>query len=102
MQFGKILRRMRREAGMSQEALALELHISRSNVSRLETNRLELKASDLVRWCNVTQSQEVLIAFLCGVDGLSTMQQIMDTIASTPFLGTIIRLGGSMQWINIF
>ena len=82
---------------MSQEQLALELHISRSNISRLETDNLELKASDLVRWCNVTQSQEVLIAFLCGVDGLSTMQQIMDLISSTPLVGTIIKWGGTLQ-----
>lgn len=74
---------------MSQEDMALELHMSISNVSRLESDKYELKASDLIRWCNATQAQEVLVAFACGVDGLSIMHNILD-VATT--VGTI--LGG--------
>lgn len=93
MQFGAVLRKMRKGAGMSQEDLAEELHISRSNVSRLETDHLELKAADLIRWANVTHSQEMLIALLCGVDSLQLMQQVMDSIASVTAVGAIL-LGG--------
>mgnify|MGYP001469314040 CR=1 FL=1 len=58
MQFGTVLRDMRKKAGMSQEDIALELHMSISNVSRLESEKYELKAADLIRWANATQSQE--------------------------------------------
>ncbi|MDY0394748.1 helix-turn-helix transcriptional regulator [Virgibacillus halophilus] len=73
---------------MSQEDMALELHMSISNVSRLESNKYELKAADLIRWCNITNAQEVLIALLCGMDGITIMQQLMDT--ATTLVGTII------------
>lgn len=91
MRFGSVLRKMRKDADMSQEELAQELHISRSNISRLETNNLELKAADLVSWCQVTNAQEILIAFLLGVDGLNMMQQIMEMVSGT-LIGMI--LGG--------
>lgn len=89
MEFGGVLRKMRREAGMSQEELAEELHISRSNVSRLETNNLELKAADLLRWANATETQDLLIATMCSID-ISIVQQILES--STTVINMI--LGG--------
>lgn len=80
---------MRREAGMSQEELAEELHISRSNVSRLETNNLELKAADLLRWANATETQDLLIATMCSID-ISIVQQILES--STTMINMV--LGG--------
>ena len=91
MKFGKILREMRKRAGMSQEDVALELHMSISNVSRLETDIYDIRAADLVRWANITNSQEMLVAIICGVDSLPMMQQIMESISNV--VGTIM-LGG--------
>jgi len=51
-------------------------------------------------WTTITQSQEVLIAFICGIDGLSIMQQVMDLISSTSIIGTLI--GGVLKCMNIF
>lgn len=90
IQFGGFLRKMRKHAGMSQEDIALDLNMSISNISRLETDIYELKASDLVKWANVTGSQDLLVALLCGVD-VAIVQQILDS-AST-LVGTIL-LGG--------
>lgn len=81
MEFGGVLRKMRKEADMSQEELAEELHISRSNVSRLETNNLELRAADLLNWANVTGTQDLLIATMLSVD-ISVVQQILDSSAA--------------------
>lgn len=89
MEFGGVLRKMRKEADMSQEELAEELHISRSNVSRLETNNLELRAADLLNWANVTGTQDLLIATMLSVD-ISVVQQILDS--STAVVNMI--LGG--------
>lgn len=77
MKLGKRLRGMRKSAGMSQEDIALELHMSISNVSRLETEKYELKASDLIRWANITQSQEVVAAMVLGLD-VGVLQQALE------------------------
>jgi len=96
-----ILRKMRRRAGFSQEALAVEMNYARTTISKMENNKLELKARDLLQWSKITQSQEMLAALICGVDP-TTIQQIMDTITSTPIVGTIIKWGGYMQCIINF
>lgn len=76
---------------MSQEALAEKLHISRSNISRMETGNLEIKATDLIKWANVTQCQELLAAIILGVD-VGVVQQILEMVSSvaTIFLGGIL------------
>ncbi|GAB3801443.1 helix-turn-helix domain-containing protein [Virgibacillus kimchii] len=86
MEFGAVLRRMRKGADMSQEALAEKLHLSRSNISKLESNKLELKAADLVNWCRVTNNPDILIAFVYGMDVLAGTTQFISTI----LLGGII------------
>lgn len=75
---------------MSQEALAEKLHISRSNVSRMETGNLEIKATDLIKWANVTQCQDLLAAIILGID-VGVVQQILEMVSSvaTIFLGGI-------------
>lgn len=91
MQFGPILRMMRKRAGLSQEELAEMIHISRSNISRLESDIYELKASDLFRWANATNAQDVLIALTLSID-MGVAQQILDMISTMSLVGTI--LGG--------
>lgn len=72
MEFGSILRKMRKEAGLTQEDMALEMHMSISNISRLETDKYELKAIDLLRWCKITNNPDVLMALYASVDVAST------------------------------
>lgn len=93
MEFGAILRKMRKGAGYSQEQLAEEIHISRSNISRLETENLELKAADLFGWMNATQSQEMIAALALGID-VGILQQALELISSTSTLVGMILLGG--------
>jgi len=87
--YGKLLRQMRKHAGMSQEEVAHELYMSISNVSRLESGKYEIKLADALRWANVTGAQDVFIATLLSVD-VTIVQQIID--AGTTTLGLI--LGG--------
>ncbi|HSH25949.1 MAG TPA: helix-turn-helix transcriptional regulator [Massilibacterium sp.] len=91
--FGSILRGMRKSAGMSQEDIALDLHMSISNVSRLETDKYELKAADLIRWANATQSQEVIAAMILGID-VGLLQQALEFISSATTMVGMIFLGG--------
>lgn len=92
MGFGPILRKMRKSAGLSQEDMAHELHMSISNISRLETGKYELKAIDLLNWVNVTGSQEVLAAMVLGVD-VGLLQHALDLISTMAvgFIGGIIN-----------
>jgi transcriptional regulator with XRE-family HTH domain len=87
MQFGQILRRARIDAGMSQEELAEKIYLSRSAVSRLENDKLELKAADMIRWFQATQAHEALIALVCGVDITTVVQTLTKLI------------GGLIAWI---
>ena len=93
IRFGSLLRGMRKSAGLSQEDIALDLHMSISNVSRLETDKYELKASDLIKWANITQSQELVAAMILGID-VGLLQQALELISTTSLIGTI--LGGIM------
>lgn len=72
---------------MSQEDVALEMHMSISNISRLETGKYELKAVDLLKWANITNSQELLAAMVLGID-VGVLQQALE-IVSTLAVGLI-------------
>lgn len=76
--FSSMLKDMRKSAGMSQEDIALELHMSISNISRLETGKYEAKIADAWRWANTTGSLDVFIATLCSVD-ITIVQQIIES-----------------------
>lgn len=93
MQYGSDLRRMRKRAGMSQEDIALELNMSISNISRLETDKYELKAVDLARWASVTNANDILVAMMIGAD-LTLVQQMLEMLSGTVATTLTIILGG--------
>lgn len=74
MQFGPLLRKARKFAGLTQQDLAVELNMSRTSVSKLERDQLELKAADLFEWLRVTQAQEMAALMLCGIDVATILQ----------------------------
>lgn len=82
MSYGQVLRAARIKAGMSQEELAARLHINQSDVSKYESGAKEPRISIFRDWTFVTQAQEVMVGFLCGVDGVAmmTMLQQMSTV----------------------
>ncbi|GAA0415366.1 hypothetical protein GCM10008934_02890 [Virgibacillus salarius] len=90
MELGTTLRRMRRNAGFSQEKFAERMHMSRSNISKLEGNKLEIRGKDLIRWVQETSSQDILIALLCNIDIASATQIVTESLK---LVGTIL-LGG--------
>lgn len=77
MDLGQVLRVCRKKAGLSQEKLAELLHMSRSCISKIETGAKEATAKVMIDWVRVTQTQEVLIAYLFGMDGISIIQNIL-------------------------
>ncbi|GIN71281.1 hypothetical protein J14TS2_17560 [Bacillus sp. J14TS2] len=87
MNLGVALRKTRKHAGFSQETMAEKMHLPRSAISKLENNKVSLKAEDLIKWCNVTQAQEVMIAIICGID-IPTVVQNLATL-----------VGGMIIWM---
>lgn len=74
---GAVLRLVRQRRGMSQEELAEELVVDRSVVSRIESGKQHPPFETVLKWTDVTNAKEVLVAFFCGVDGTSLMQNIL-------------------------
>lgn len=91
MRVGAILKACRTRAGLSQEALAGKLYISQSDVSKYESDTMEPHISTLQAWTSNTQTTEVMVAFIMGMDGLNIMQQILEMTSG--IIGTIL-LGG--------
>lgn len=82
MRVGAILKACRTRAGLSQEELAYQLHINQSDVSKYENDTKEPSISMFRQWATQTQTQEVLIAFILGIDGIGMMQQVMEMIST--------------------
>lgn len=80
MKYGSILKACRERSGLSQEELAFQLNMNQSDVSKMENGTREPTLSVVQSWLTNTQATEVLVAFLCGVDGLGIMQSIMQFI----------------------
>ncbi len=80
MKYGGILRACRERKGLSQEELAFELNVNQSDISKYENGSKEPTLSLVQAWLMNTQATEVLVAFLCGVDGLGIMQNIMQLL----------------------
>ncbi|MGG0718723.1 helix-turn-helix transcriptional regulator [Robertmurraya massiliosenegalensis] len=87
MKFGAILKACRVRAGFSQEELADRLFINQSDVSKYEKDNKEPTISIFQAWMSNTQTPEVAVAFIYGMDGINLIQQLMPL------------LGGFVLWI---
>lgn len=87
MDVGSILHKARINAGLTQEELGEKIGIERSFVSKLERNKAGLMFDVGVRWLQVTQAHEALIALIAGVD-VSTVVQSLTTL-----------IGGFILWV---
>jgi len=80
MKVGALLRACRERAGLSQEELAHRLNRSQSCISRMEKDRMLPDIATFVQWLNVTNAQEVAVAFLYGMDGITILQKFLGLI----------------------
>lgn len=87
MKFGAILKACRTRAGFSQEELADRLYINQSDISKYESDKKEPTMSLFQAWITNTQSPEVAVAFMYGLDGINLIQQLMPII------------GGFARWV---
>ena len=87
MEIPAALTKMRKIAGYSQEKMAEFMNMSRSNIAKLETGLVETKASDLFKWCKITDSPDMLMVLYTATQLQPLLQPITGTIT---FLGGII------------
>jgi len=80
MKFGAILQACRERAGFSQETMAELLHRSQSCISRYERDHKLPDIHTLMRWTDITNAKEVMVAYMYGMDGLGIMQNILQVI----------------------
>lgn len=97
MKMGTILKAVRERAGMSQEDLAFQMNRTQACISKMENDRKIPDAKTFLEWFHQTNSQEVAVAFFCGVDSLAIMQQIMTMLSM--FSNVFLKLGGLLWTI---
>ena len=74
---GALLRACRERAGLSQEELADRLNRTQSCISKFETDAKVPDIFTFTQWIQATNAQEVAIAFLYGMDGISILQNLL-------------------------
>ena len=89
MDYGAILRACRKRKGWTQEDLAHELNIEQADVSRFENDRKEPPMSLFQQWAMLTGSQDVLVAFICGMEGVTILTSILSTMGTSIIGGFI-------------
>lgn len=75
--YGALVKVLRARQGWSQEEFAEKLHMSRSALSRLENDEKTLDVPTLIQMIQVTNTPEIAVAVMLGMDGLQIMQQIL-------------------------
>jgi len=57
VEFGKILKFCRQEAGMTQEEISKVLGMHKPNISRLESSRSNISINSLIKYLNILNKQ---------------------------------------------
>ncbi len=70
----------RERAGLSQEQMAERLHRTQSCISKIEKDKKVPDMSTFLLWVEATGAKDVAVAFLCGMDGISIMQNVMQFV----------------------
>lgn len=87
--FGAVLKACRLKSGFSQEELAHKLNRSQACISKFEKERKVPDMLTFMEWVRVTNAQEVAVAFLYGMDGVTMIQQLMPLIGG--FIGILFN-----------
>lgn len=82
LKLGPIMQACRERAGLSQEQMAEKLYRSRSCISKIENENKTLDVKTMLMWIEATGAKDVAVAFFCGMDGLSIMQNVLQLVGS--------------------
>lgn len=76
MDWGAVLKSARKREGLTQEELAERLHMTKSCISKFESNLKETKISTFVEWFRQTNATDLMIAAMINVDPSQVAQLI--------------------------
>lgn len=86
---GGLVKKCRKKAKLSQEALADLMHTTQSTISRIEKNLIACEVSFLQRAARITNSEDVVISAMFSVDAIvQVAMQIQVTF-----------IGGLFSWM---
>lgn len=77
MGIGAMMKACRLRIGWTQEQMAKKMMLDQAVISRIENDRQEPSLTIVTKWAKLTKSNEVLVAYLFGVDGVVIMEHII-------------------------
>ncbi|SES03225.1 helix-turn-helix domain-containing protein [Salipaludibacillus aurantiacus] len=92
MDLGAVLKAARERRGYTQEQLADRLNRSRTCITKFERNSKEISWKEAIRWGQVTNAQDLLIAAMVATDPIQITQIIEQINQLSQFVGMV--LGG--------
>lgn len=80
MKLGAVLKACRERANLSQEEMAHRMNRTQPCISKFENNTKVPDAITFMDWFKQTNTQEVAVAFLMGMDGLAILQTLLPIV----------------------
>lgn len=79
-QYASFLKRMRKEAKLTQEELGYELRLTQSNISKYESGRKVIDLETFMKWMQVTNAEVQAAMILFGTDVITTAADLVTTL----------------------
>ena len=77
-ELGTIMKACRERAMLSQFDMAIKLNRGQSCISKFENNTKIPDVDTFMEWMEVTDSKEVAVAYLYGIDGVVILNEIIN------------------------
>lgn len=75
--YGKVLKAVRKKAGLTQEEMAWHMNSNQASISKYENNRLHIDVQSFAKWMQITNSEVVGAAVIFGVDVTTTLTTLL-------------------------
>lgn len=82
VKLGTVMKACRERADFSQEELAHRMNRTQACISKFENDHKVPDANTFMEWFRLTNTPEVAIAFLYGMDGLTILQQLLPIVGA--------------------
>lgn len=82
VKLGTLMKACRERANLSQEELAHRMNRTQACISKFEHDHKVPDANTFAEWFRLTNSPEVAIAFLYGMDGLTILHQLLPIVGA--------------------